>query len=87
MELIYTCAFGLTGSRNIDYFKTHSCKHVELVNVRLNKRIIYMKKIFDSDWSQAVELLCNLVQKCVNPCRNFKFRAIKISNHIYERIT
>ena len=32
--------------------------------------IIYMKKILDSDWSTAVQLICNSVQKSVIPCRN-----------------
>ena len=30
--------------------------------------IIYMKKLFDSDWLRAMQLLCNSVQKCVIPC-------------------
>ena len=32
--------------------------------------IIYMKILCDSDWSRAVQLLFNFVQKCVTPSRN-----------------
>ena len=32
--------------------------------------IIYMKKLLDSEWSRAVHILCNSVQKSVIPCRN-----------------
>ena len=44
--------------------------------------IIYMEKLLDSDWSRAVQLLCNYAQKCVIPCRNLLFRAITISKLI-----
>ena len=43
-----------------------------------------MKKLLDSDWSKAVQLLCNCVQKSVLPCRNLYFRAIAISKLINQ---
>ena len=39
-----------------------------------------VKKLPDSDWSRAMHLFCNSVQKCVIPCRNVKIiKPIKVS--------
>ena len=32
------------------------------------KIIKYMKKLLDYDWSRAVQLICNSVQKCLISC-------------------
>ena len=37
-----------------------------------------MKKLLDYDWSRAVQLLCNSVQKCVISC-NYNLKAYKQS--------
>ena len=44
-----------------------------------------MKKLRDSDWSRAVELLCNSVQKCVIPCKNLKAnKSVKMQKFLYN---
>ena len=44
-----------------------------------------MKKLRDSDWSRAVELLCNYVQKCVIPCKNLKAnKSVKMQKFLYN---
>ena len=60
-----------------------------ILDVGLNSTvIIYMNKLLDSDWSRAMQLLCNSVQKSVFSC-NYILKAnkpIKMQKFLWQRL-
>ena len=62
------------------FFLSHAGISKEELNKSLiNMLIINMKKFLDSDWSRAVQLFCNSVQKFVISC-SYKLKANKPIN-------
>ena len=56
---------------SVTNFALHDIQSIRII---IRSLIIYIKKLLDSDWSRAVQLLCNSVQKYVISC-NYNLKA------------